>query len=114
MSTVPDEPGGPAQNRKRHVLRLGGHEISLPRSRALRMVLGGGLVAGGVFSFLPVLGVWMLPLGAMVLSVDLPPVRRLRRRTEVWWGRSDARKQADGSWAWTRRQLKRVWPKRGG
>jgi hypothetical protein len=29
----------------------------------------------------------MLPLGAVVLSVDLPQVRKARRRLEVWWGR---------------------------
>lgn len=33
------------------------------------------LIAGGVFSFLPVLGVWMLPLGLMLLAVDLPVLR---------------------------------------
>ena len=31
---------------------------------------------GGVFSFLPVLGLWMLPLGLLVLAVDIPPLRR--------------------------------------
>ncbi|MES2541526.1 MAG: hypothetical protein V4720_20475 [Pseudomonadota bacterium] len=33
------------------------------------------LIAGGVFSFLPVLGVWMLPLGFLLLAVDLPVLR---------------------------------------
>ncbi len=33
------------------------------------------LIAGGVFSFLPVLGVWMLPLGFLLLAVDIPPLR---------------------------------------
>lgn len=33
------------------------------------------LIAGGVFSFLPILGVWMLPLGLLLLAVDLPILR---------------------------------------
>lgn len=33
------------------------------------------LVAGGFLSFLPVLGMWMLPLGIMLLAVDIPPLR---------------------------------------
>jgi hypothetical protein len=45
------------------------------------------LVAGGVLGFLPVVGFWMLPLGLVVLSVDSPRVRRVRRRLEIRWGR---------------------------
>jgi hypothetical protein len=37
--------------------------------------------------FLPVLGFWMIPLGLLVLSVDLPIVRRWRRQLTVWWHR---------------------------
>lgn len=33
------------------------------------------LIAGGIFSFLPVLGIWMLPLGLLLLAVDLPILR---------------------------------------
>ncbi len=33
------------------------------------------LIAGGVFAFLPVLGIWMLPLGLLLLAVDLPVLR---------------------------------------
>ena len=33
------------------------------------------LIAGGVFSFLPLLGIWMLPLGLLLLAVDLPVLR---------------------------------------
>jgi hypothetical protein len=42
-----------------------------------------------MFSFLPVLGIWMLPLGLVILSVDWAFVRRWRRQAEVrlsrWW-----------------------------
>jgi hypothetical protein len=30
---------------------------------------------GGLFSFLPVLGFWMLPAGLLLLAVDLPVLR---------------------------------------
>ncbi len=49
------------------------------------------LVTGGVFSFLPVLGLWMLPVGLLILSVDFASVRRFRRRTTVRWGRRNGR-----------------------
>lgn len=50
------------------------------------------LVLGGVFSFLPFLGLWMLPLGLMLLAIDIPHLRspvssvivRLRSRTRRW------------------------------
>ena len=37
-----------------------------PSSRYARMPIGTLLIFGGVFSFLPVLGLWMLPLGSFV------------------------------------------------
>jgi hypothetical protein len=49
--------------------------------------LGVLLVLAGFLGFLPILGFWMIPLGLIVLSVDVPAVRRLRRRTEVRIGR---------------------------
>jgi hypothetical protein len=33
------------------------------------------LVLGGLFSFLPILGFWMLPAGLLLLAVDLPVLR---------------------------------------
>lgn len=68
--------------------------MKLPQSRPLRVGLGSALVAGGVLGFLPVLGFWMLPLGVIVLSVDSPTMRRLRRRTTVWLGRRGGRSGA--------------------
>ena len=53
--------------------------------RWLRIIVGFCLVIGGVFGFLPILGFWMVPLGLIVLSYDLPLVRRWRRRIEVRW-----------------------------
>jgi hypothetical protein len=61
----------------------------LPQTRLGRTLLGLAFVFGGVFSFLPVLGIWMLPLGLFILSVDWAFVRRRRRQVEVsltrWW-----------------------------
>lgn len=68
-------------------LVLGAVEIPVPRSRAGRIVAGSALSVGGLLGFLPILGFWMLPLGLMLLSHDLPAVRRRRRRVAVWWYR---------------------------
>ncbi|WP_202615410.1 hypothetical protein [Rhizobium deserti] len=61
--------------------------MPMPRSRAGRIGVGSALVLGGVFGFLPILGFWMVPLGFVVLSHDLPFVRRQRRRIGLWWAR---------------------------
>lgn len=58
----------------------------------IRFPLALMLIVGGLFSFLPVLGVWMLPLGLLLLAVDLPVLRgpistlviRGRRTTKRW------------------------------
>jgi hypothetical protein len=68
-------------------VRLGRKKIKVPGSPLLRQTMGGLLVVGGLFGFLPVLGFWMIPLGVGILSVDNAPLRRTRRKTEVWWGR---------------------------
>jgi len=49
--------------------------------------LGILLILAGFVGFLPVLGFWMIPLGLMVLSIDIGPVRRLRRRVEICWAK---------------------------
>jgi len=45
--------------------------IRRPQARWIRIPLGLLLVLGGIFSFLPVLGIWMLPLGLLLLALDL-------------------------------------------
>jgi hypothetical protein len=72
--------------KKNHTIRLGKYRLPLPGSWILRVFIGVILVLGGFLGFLPVLGFWMVPLGLMVLSIDLPIARRWRRRIEVWWG----------------------------
>jgi len=68
-------------------LVLGSVSIPLPQSRFARLTIGVVLIFGGVLGFLPVLGFCMIPLGFIVLSRDLHPVRRMRRRFSVWWSK---------------------------
>ncbi|WP_413871751.1 hypothetical protein [Albidovulum sp.] len=49
----------------------------------LRTLLGLLLVAGGTVGFLPVLGFWMIPLGVLVIGLDVKPAMRRRR---AWRG----------------------------
>lgn len=66
----------------------------MPRSRVGRIATGSALVVGGTLGFLPILGFWMIPLGLIVLSHDLPAVRRRRRRLAVWWASRQNRREA--------------------
>jgi hypothetical protein len=66
----------------------------------IRLPLSLLLIAGGIFSILPFLGIWMLPLGLLLLAIDLPALRgpisalmiRARRRIGLWVRRRRARK----------------------
>lgn len=64
-------------------LALFGRSVPLPASTVLRISLGLLLCMGGLLWFLPMVGIWMLPLGFAVLSVDIPIVRRWSGRTAV-------------------------------
>lgn len=55
-----------------------------PSSRWVRIPSGALLVVGGVLSFLPVLGVWMLPLGLALLAEDVPALRASRSKVLDW------------------------------
>lgn len=69
-----------------------------PRSRWIRLPAGALLVVGGVFSILPVLGVWMLPIGLLLLAGDIPVLRRPVARFTVW---------SSDCWARLRRRFRR-------
>jgi hypothetical protein len=63
------------------------HWVRKPGSGWVRYPLALLLIAGGFVGFLPILGFWMIPLGLLVLSIDIPRVRRWRRRFAVWFHR---------------------------
>ncbi len=46
-----------------------------PEAMWVRVPAGIALAGGGVLGFLPVLGVWMLPIGLALLAYDVPPMR---------------------------------------
>jgi hypothetical protein len=67
------------------------HWLRKPSSFAARLTVALLLILGGVFSFLPVLGIWMLPLGLLFIAQDVPflqkPLIRALTWTEAKWER---------------------------
>ncbi len=88
-----------------NTIEVFGRSLRLPANRLARMGLGLAFIVGGLLSFLPVLGIWMLPVGLLILSIDLRFVRRWRRRTEVRWGRRQRRRTLLGTTEPTPREL---------
>jgi hypothetical protein len=71
-------------NAARGELQIGARTFSICRAaRRRELCWARALVFGGFLGFLPVLGFWMIPLGLLVLSQDLPAVRRWRRSLVV-------------------------------
>ena len=62
-----------------------------PSSFWIRLLVAFLLVLGGVFSFLPILGLWMLPLGLLFIAQDVPilqmPLANALRWIESKWKR---------------------------
>src|SRR5262245_65808980 len=87
-------------------IRFANRHFHLPQSKPIRIGLGILLVACGLVGFLPVVGFWMIPLGLLVLSVDIPIVRRWRRKRAVWWHR-DRKNGAQGTAEEGRREGRR-------
>ncbi|HEX2552559.1 MAG TPA: hypothetical protein VHL98_02585 [Microvirga sp.] len=67
-----------------------------PNARWIRIPAGLLLVLGGVFSILPLLGIWMLPLGLLLIAYDVPVLREPVGRFTIW---------LIGKWAVLRRRL---------
>ncbi len=75
----------PAINRPLATIRARGWWI-------IRLPIALLFIAGGLLAILPFLGLWMLPVGLLLLAVDLPLLRaplsnamiRTRRRYEIW------------------------------
>ena len=55
-----------------------------PHAHWLRIPTGVLLVLGGVFSILPFLGIWMLPLGLLLIAYDVPFLREPVGRFTIW------------------------------
>jgi len=55
-----------------------------PSSRWFRLPAGLLLIFFGLLGFLPVLGFWMVPLGLILLSQDVPFLRRPTYRALLW------------------------------
>ncbi|MGR0186425.1 hypothetical protein [Azospirillum aestuarii] len=72
-----------------------------PRATWVRAPAGFLLILGGLFSFLPVLGIWMLPLGLVLLAYDVPflrpPINRALVRGERRWKEWKRRRRAASS-----------------
>lgn len=74
-----------------------------PRQKWLRLPTGLLLIVGGLFSFLPVLGLWMLPLGIALLAEDFALCRKacahmldwMIRRKPHWLGIAPNETEAD-------------------
>jgi hypothetical protein len=60
------------------------HWLRQPSSRIVRILVAVLLIFGSLLSFLPVLGVWMLPLGLIIISQDLPFLQRPLVRAFAW------------------------------
>ncbi len=61
------------------------------RAAMIRLPVGILLTIGGLFWFLPILGIWMLPAGLFLLALDVPalqtPVAGWFIRARRWWDR---------------------------
>ena len=77
-----------------------------PQARLVRLPLGVLCIIGSFLWFLPVLGLWFLPLGLLLIAQDVRFLRRpvgrmtlylLDRWTKLrkWWKRRRARSTAD-------------------
>jgi hypothetical protein len=55
-----------------------------PSSRYARIPVAILLMFGGVFGFLPVLGIWMLPLGLVLFAQDVPVLQKPMAKGLGW------------------------------
>ena len=60
------------------------HFLREPKLRWLRLVAGTLLIIGGLLSFLPILGIEMLPIGLMLIAIDVPFLRGPVARMIAW------------------------------
>jgi hypothetical protein len=72
--------------------------VRRPSSRYVRIPLALVLILGGIFSFLPILGLWMLPFGLVLIAQDMPflekPIAQMLGWLERKWKERQAAKRA--------------------
>jgi hypothetical protein len=61
--------------------------ISGGSSAMVRVPLALLLIAGGIVGFLPILGFWMVPLGLLLIALDVPFLRPPMIRLMRWINR---------------------------
>ena len=59
--------------------------LRMPSSFAVRLAIAILLILGGLFSFLPVLGLWMLPLGLLLIAQDVTFLQTPLVRIFAWF-----------------------------
>jgi hypothetical protein len=69
-----------------------------PSSFPIRFLVAVALIVGGLFSFLPVLGLWMLPLGLLFVAQDLPFLQQPLANVLGW---------IEAKWDWLRAWIQR-------
>ncbi|WP_428393360.1 hypothetical protein [Lichenicoccus sp.] len=67
------------------------HWLRRPSSGWLRVPAGLFFIVGGLLAILPVFGLWMLPLGVVLLSEDIPALRHWTGRRLAWIERKHPR-----------------------
>ena len=55
-----------------------------PAARRVRLPLGVLFIFGSFLFILPIFGLWMLPVGLLLLAEDIPALRSLRTRILDW------------------------------
>ena len=63
----------------------------------LRSLCGFGLMVGGIFGFLPILGFWMFPLGVALVLLDIPftkdkILKKIEGLSEQWSEADEAKR----------------------
>lgn len=62
------------------VIRRASRWLRRPAARWVRVPAGLLLIVGGLLFILPFFGLWMLPLGVILLADDIAVLRRMRER----------------------------------
>jgi hypothetical protein len=55
-----------------------------PSHRLVRILMATFFLAGSILSVLPLLGIWMLPLGLSLLAEDIPSMKPPLERASRW------------------------------